>query len=310
MNYLVSVYTCVYNGEKTIHRVFNSLKNQTYRNIEHIIVNDGSTDNTAELVKQYMEKADYPVKYFEKENGGKHTAVNVAWDNAEGYFAVQLDADDELLPDAIEFLINEYSSIPDEIKDQFWCVHGRCIDQTERKMIGEPYPVGINDLPAEQALQTAESIKGDKLGMMKTQCLKGYRYPEPEGVTFVTENYVWHPVNQLYRTWYTNREALVYYINEGESLSNPILKKQTCSNYAYNLKYELENRKKFRLSKDKVLNDLMFYIVYRSIATKAYKKVHPYFLNNNDFLLNFALLIMAVPGGLASIYFKKRWNVN
>ena len=309
MDYLVSIYTCVYNGEKTIHRVFGSIKNQTYKNIEHIIVNDGSTDGTAELVKQYMSEADYPVKYFEKENGGKHTAANAAWDNAEGYFAVQLDADDELLPDAIEFLVNEYKSIPDEIKDDFWCVHGRCIDQSEHKMIGEPYPEGINDLSAEKALRIAENIKGDKFGMMKTACLKGYRYPEPEAVTFVTENHVWHPVNQLYRTWYTNREALIYYINEGESLSNPKLKKQTCSNYAYNLKYELENRKKFRLPAKKILNSLLFYIIYRGMATEAYKKAHPYFLRNNDIFLNMMLFILAVPGKTASLYFKKRWNV-
>ena len=52
---LVSVYTCVYNGAKTIHRVFDSMKKLEYPNIEHVIINDGSNDETAELIKQYMD---------------------------------------------------------------------------------------------------------------------------------------------------------------------------------------------------------------------------------------------------------------
>ena len=70
---LVSVYTCVYNGEKTIHRVFESMKQLDYPNFEHVIVNDGSTDSTEELVKQYIKEAKFPVKYHKKENGGKHS---------------------------------------------------------------------------------------------------------------------------------------------------------------------------------------------------------------------------------------------
>lgn len=310
MDYLVSVYTCVYNGEKTIHRVFDSIKNQTYRNIEHIIINDGSTDSTAELVQKYMQEVDYPVNYFEKENGGKHTAVNMAWDNARGYFAVQLDADDELLPDAIEFLVNEYNSIPDDIKENVWCVHGRCIDQLEHKMVGEPYPEGINQFSLEKAKEIAENTSGEKFGMMKVSALSRYRYPTPAGVSFVTENYVWHQLNRLYRTWYTNHIVRIYYINEGESLSNPKLKRQTCSNYSFDFKYELENRKIFNLTYKKTLNKFLFYIVYRGMATKEYKKSHPYFLKNNDWLMNFALFILAVPGRLASFYFEKKWKVS
>ena len=75
---LVTIYTCVYNGEKTLHRVFKSVENITYPNIEHIIVNDGSTDNTEALIQEYSKKVSFPVRCFKKENGGKHTALNVS----------------------------------------------------------------------------------------------------------------------------------------------------------------------------------------------------------------------------------------
>ena len=60
---LVSVYTCVYNGERTIHRVFESMENLNYPNIEHIIVNDGSTDQTDVLIQEYIERVSSNVKY-------------------------------------------------------------------------------------------------------------------------------------------------------------------------------------------------------------------------------------------------------
>ncbi len=310
MDYLVSVFTCVYNGEKTIHRVFDSLKNQKYKNIEHIIVNDGSTDNTAQLIKKYMSEVDYPVKYFEKENGGKHTATNIAWDNSEGYFIFQLDADDEIMPDALDFLVETYRKIPECQKDEYWCILGRCIDQVNRQLIGVPYPDDINFIPAAQAKKISANIAGDKVGIMKRERIGNCRYPVPNGVSFVTESYVWHPLVKKYRTYYTNEVVLLHYINERESLSNPKITHQICSNYAYFLKYELSNCREFDFGFKKTLNKFLFYIVYRGMATKEYKKSHPYFLKNNDWLMNFALFMLAVPGRLASFYFEKKWKVS
>ena len=141
---LVSIYTCVYNGERTIHRVFKSLKNISYPNIEHIIINDGSTDNTDALIKEYIKESAFPVKYFTKPNGGKHTALNIAWQEAGGEFMIQLDADDELYPNSISYLVNEYYKIPEPVRKQYWCVHGRCVTQ-HGDFVGDLYPEDIND---------------------------------------------------------------------------------------------------------------------------------------------------------------------
>ena len=105
---LVSIYTCVYNMADTIKRACDSVYRQTYPNIEHVIVNDGSEDNISEFLTDYKKTARYPVHIFNKSNGGKHTALNVAWQAANGQFMIQLDADDELLPHCVEFLIKTY----------------------------------------------------------------------------------------------------------------------------------------------------------------------------------------------------------
>ena len=70
---LISVIIPVYNGEKTVKRSINSLLNQSYKNIEIIVINDGSTDGTEDILKEYSSK-DPRIKPYYKENGGVSTA--------------------------------------------------------------------------------------------------------------------------------------------------------------------------------------------------------------------------------------------
>ncbi len=308
MDYKVSVFTCVYNRTHTIHRVFESMKRQTYKNIEHIIVDDGSTDNLDPLVEKYISEVDFPVKYIKKSNGGKHTATNIAWDNSEGDFIFQLDSDDEILPEAIGTLVDLYKAIPDEEKDEYWCVLGRCVDQNNKKMIGEPYPDGINALEAEKAKSIANSISGDKVGLMKREKLIDLRYPEPAHVTFVTESHLWYDLNIKYRTWYSNNVVLVYYINEGGSLSNPVKTFQAYSNYAYNFKYELENRKRFGICGKRLLQMILLYAVYYELSTDNYKNTYSA-LVHKDYAVNLIVSLLKIPAKLMRNYIIKRWNV-
>lgn len=308
MDYKVSVFTCVYNRTHTIHRVFESMKRQSYKNIEHIIVDDGSIDDLDPLVEKYIGEVDFSVKYIKKSNGGKHTATNIAWDNAEGDFIFQLDSDDEIKPNAIQILVDAYKSIPDQNKDEFWCVLGRCVNQINNEMVGTPYPKEINSLAVDDAKRIANSITGDKVGLMKREKLDGLRYPEPKCVTFVTESRLWYDLNLEYRTWYTNEIVLVYYINEGDSLSNPQKNRQTYANYAYNFKYELENRKRFEISGKEFWWRLFLYAVYYELATKQYKKEYTAFIPN-DLTVNFTVFLLKLPIKILRKYIEKRWNV-
>lgn len=216
---LVTIYTCVYNGEKTLERVFKSLRNLDYPNVEHVIINDGSTDGTEELIRQYMENPPCPVKYHKKENGGKHTAVNAAWDRAEGVFLVPLDADDELLPQSIRHMIAQWFAIPEEKREAYWCVSGLCMTQYQ-KIVGDPYPDGINELPWQDAYKKAKRYPGDRLKMICAEKVLPYRYPEVKGLNHVRESIVWNQMEHQYGTWYTNEVLRIYYVGENESLSS------------------------------------------------------------------------------------------
>lgn len=102
---LVSVVVPCYNVESYIRRFFRSLLSQTYKKLEVILVNDGSTDSTGEVIKEYipmLENAGFKVIYIEQANGGLAAAINTGIKHVHGGFLTWPDPDDWLTPDSIE----------------------------------------------------------------------------------------------------------------------------------------------------------------------------------------------------------------
>ena len=91
MNKLISIIINVYNGEKYIKKCLDSVINQTYKNLEILIINDGSTDKTLEICKKYKDER---IKIITTENQGLSFSRNVGIDNAGGEYLYFVDADD------------------------------------------------------------------------------------------------------------------------------------------------------------------------------------------------------------------------
>ena len=91
---LITIFTPTYNRKEQIKRLYNSLKNQSYKDFEWLIVDDGSTDDTSELVHDFVEEKAILIKYIKQSNGGKHTAYNTALNYAEGKYFFCIDSDD------------------------------------------------------------------------------------------------------------------------------------------------------------------------------------------------------------------------
>lgn len=103
---LVSIVIPVYNGANYVEEAINSALAQTYKNIEIVVVNDGSTDDgaTAEACRKYTGK----IRYYEKENGGCASALNFAVKESRGEFISWLSHDDLYYPEKIEYQMNLY----------------------------------------------------------------------------------------------------------------------------------------------------------------------------------------------------------
>ena len=89
----ISVIIPVYNVEKYIKKCLDSVVNQTFKDIEIIVVNDGSPDNSSKIIKEYM-KEDKRIKYYEKDNGGQGSARNLAITKSTGEYLIFVDSDD------------------------------------------------------------------------------------------------------------------------------------------------------------------------------------------------------------------------
>lgn len=99
----ITVIVPVYNVENYLEKCLDSLINQTYKNIEIIVINDGSTDNSGEICQEYAQK-DNRIVYIEKENGGLSDARNVGLDKMTGSYVTFIDSDDWIEQDYIETL--------------------------------------------------------------------------------------------------------------------------------------------------------------------------------------------------------------
>ena len=132
-NPLVTIVIPVYNGSNYMKEAIDSALAQTYKNIEIIVVNDGSTDNTDEIARSYGDK----IRYFKKENGGVATALNLAIKEAKGDYISWLSHDDVYLPNKIEVQINKLKEI--ENKNTAIYTNSEYIDKNNKTLYISTY---------------------------------------------------------------------------------------------------------------------------------------------------------------------------
>ena len=102
----ITVFTPTYNRAYCLHRCYESLQRQTCRDFEWLIIDDGSTDNTSQLVQRWIDAAtDFPIRYVYKENGGMHTGYNLAYALITSELSINVDSDDYLTDTAIEDIL-------------------------------------------------------------------------------------------------------------------------------------------------------------------------------------------------------------
>ncbi|MGN1169366.1 MAG: glycosyltransferase family 2 protein [Acutalibacteraceae bacterium] len=230
--YKLTVFTPAYNRRKTIHRAFESLMAQTCKNFEWLIVDDGSSDNLKELIDEYRKTADFPIRYYYKKNGGKHTAINYSYRLTDSDYYLIVDSDDAVMPDTVKTFLNYWESFTPEQRQRYWCVVGLCKDGDTGEVVGDRFPDGINESENPRAL--AATVKGEKSSCMRTEVLKQFPFPEPKGTNFITESIVWNKIDKQYRQYYVNDVVRVYYQNEPDSLITSWYKNHIKEGYVSN----------------------------------------------------------------------------
>lgn len=295
----ITVMTPVYNRRLTLGRTMKSVEEQTFRNIEYIIIDDGSTENIDDVVRSFMKSVDFPVMFVKKNNGGVHTARNVGYKNARGRLVLCIDSDDELTPNACEIFYKAWMSIPKDKKKDYWQIKAQCVDQNG-KMVAKPFPDNINRLSKEKARSFFSMASGEQIGCRVTKVMKDNLFPEPDGITFVVESAVWIPLERQYRSWGINDMVRVYHKEGGDHLAGGWRKKdrQNLKNNLWSVVYMLNCPEKFGFSFFQHIKMIIKYCVFSQLLSKRGDKEFIYGNRIKGFFNNFWKIILWLPSSL------------
>ena len=174
---VLTVFTPAYNRAHTLPRTYESLLSQDCRDFVWLIVDDGSADNTAELVRSWQERDNgFEIRYIYKENGGMHTAHNTAYAHIDTELNTCIDSDDCLAENAVEKILQKW----EQVKHKGYAGIIALDADMDGKVIGKGFPEGL----AETTLTGyyAAGGAGDKKLIYRTDVMKKYPpYPVFEG---------------------------------------------------------------------------------------------------------------------------------
>ena len=167
----ITIFTPTYNRAYILKNVYNSLLRQTYRDFEWLVIDDGSTDDTEELIKSLINEKKITIRYFKKENGGQHTALNYAIEKTEAEMLMIVDSDDYLTDNALERVIFWESTIKD--KSNYAGVSGLKVYPTG-EVIGPEWEHEENHIDATNLERIDKNLYGDKAEVYYTNVLKKF----------------------------------------------------------------------------------------------------------------------------------------
>lgn len=206
---MITIFTPTYNRAYILNNLYESLRRQSSKNFQWIIVDDGSTDETENLVRGYIAQGNMEIIYKKRENGGKMRAINQGLDLASGELFFIVDSDDYLTDDAVE-MIEKYSrDLPQNFAGMVFRKHNLKGDSFGK------FPAEVIDSDPVEIFYR-KKVGGDKAEVIRTDIMKQFRFPEIEGEKFVPEGLIWNRIGRRYKLRYIDRAIYNFeYIDDG-----------------------------------------------------------------------------------------------
>ena len=210
---MITVLTPTFHRGGGLQSLWDSLQKQTVKDFEWLVVDDGSTDGTKNLITKLQEKSDFPIRYIYKSNGGKHTALNVGIQTIRSELTFIVDSDDCVTDDAVESILKIHKKYRSQNNICGYAflrafpdgkVNGKKFDVDEK--IGSYIDVRVN----------GDDTGADKAEVFKTHCLKEFPFPEYPNEKFLGEDLVWVRMARKYEMVHINKAIYVgNYLEDG-----------------------------------------------------------------------------------------------
>lgn len=216
-NVTLTIFTPAYNRAHTLPRTYESLLAQSCKDFLWLIVDDGSTDNTAELVRTWQQANNgFEIRYIYKKNGGMHTAHNTAYENIHTELNTCIDSDDCLAEDAIAKILAKWA----QVKDLGYAgLVGLDVDMNTGAVIGKDFPDDLTETTLSGYYAAGGS--GDKKQVYRTDVICSYPpYPVFAGEKYFSLSYKYLLIDQDYKLAVLNEPLCrVEYQQDGSSLN-------------------------------------------------------------------------------------------
>ncbi len=214
----ITVFTPTYNRKDLIDRLYQSLLQQTQKNFEWLVVDDGSSDDTENFfVKLSSMEHPFPIRYIKQNNGGKHRAINNGVNNALGKLFFIVDSDDYLTENAIE-KINQWITTLDN--SHKWAGISGLRGFSKDSVVGQHSDFSYID--AKNNERRKYNLLGDKAEVYFTDVLKQHPFPEIPGENFISEEIVWNAIARdgYYLRWFNEIIYICDYLEGGLTKDN------------------------------------------------------------------------------------------
>ncbi len=295
---IITIITPTYNRRDKLTNLFRSLCAQTCKDFTWLCVDDGSTDNTHDIIdsfRQYFAQNDcgFTVGYIYKENGGKHTALNIAIKTVTTDLFFVVDSDDILTPDSIETIHQDWA----KVKNHNLCGIGYLRGYDNNTVIGDLYTKdGLEDTFINERYN--RGVDGDKAEVWVTKCMQeAGGFPEYPGERFISESVLWIKMARKRKMLFRNKIIYITeYLTGGLSASGRALRFRCPNLMTYG---SLETMSKDFSLKIR-LKETLLYIVYCKFGHWSLKRIL-------DCPYKTLVLVGYLPGLLLYHYWKKKY---
>lgn len=213
MGALITFFTPTYNRADILHRCYESLQNQSSYDFKWIVIDDGSTDNTAELVKTWIKKENrFPIEYIYKENQGMYSVFNKAMEIIDTPLCVCFESDDRFAPETMDIVLRNWEIIKDD--DHLIGFTTPCIFE-DGSIIGKWFPEDLKEMKYYDRF-IKYNIPGDKTNVYKTEILKkGAPLPVFEGEKCLNPTYMMYKADRYGYLLVSNEAFCITEYREG-----------------------------------------------------------------------------------------------
>ncbi len=227
---LISVFTPTYNRGNSIRRVYDSLKNQSYKHFQWILIDDGSTDNTEAVVQRILAEKTLTIHHIRfSKNMGKHIAHNKAIEIASGELFTVVDSDDEIEPYALEYANDTWLAIPDAEKRKLSGMYFGCKmadGSSHSSNIGADCIVS-NDID----LVYKSKLSGDRWAVRRSEIFRKYPFPADFEGHFFPEGIIWKRIGAAYDIKVYSKELYIIHYDTPDGLTRGKRTLETSAKY-------------------------------------------------------------------------------